>query len=86
MSPPSLGRTQLQPVSPLVKLRTARQGNTAVALSVCLSAGQVLSSSLPLVDLRVSRVESKLCLPDGTVLYVRAVLSAASPGSREVVG
>lgn len=51
MSPPSLGRTQLQPVSSLVKLspgRTTRQGNTAVALSVCLS---ISCSALPLVDL-----------------------------------
>lgn len=54
MSLPSLGRTQLQPVSPLVKLSpggTAGQGNAAVALSICLSVGQPLSSPLPLVDL-----------------------------------
>lgn len=54
MSLPSLGRTQLQPVSPLVKLGpggTAGQGNAAVALSICLSVGQLLSSPLPLVDL-----------------------------------
>ena len=49
MSPPSLGKTQLQPVSFLVKLSpggTAKQGNPAVALSVCLSVGQLLSSPL----------------------------------------
>lgn len=87
MSPPSLGRTQLQPVSPLIKLSpggTARQGNVADALSVY----QLVSFSSPLSPwwTLVSRVESKLCLPDGMVLYVRAVLSAVFPGSWEVVG
>lgn len=50
MSPPSLGRTQLQPVSPLIKRSpggTARQGNVAVALSV----DQLVSFSPPLSPL-----------------------------------
>lgn len=82
MSLPSLGRTQLQPVSPLVKLSpggTAGQGKCAWR-SVYLSISWV-SFSPPLSPwwTLVSGVESKLCLPDGMALYVRAVLAAGFP-------
>ncbi|AWP01899.1 Hypothetical protein SMAX5B_013118 [Scophthalmus maximus] len=54
--------------------------------SGCLSISRSALLLSPLGGASVSRVESELCLHDGVVPYVRAVLSAALPGCWEVVG
>lgn len=83
MSLPSLGRPQLQPVSPLVKLGPAGNGQAGqTLLTLCLPVyqlGQLLSPPFSPCWTLVSGVGDRPCLPDGVLLYDKAGVVAAFP-------